>query len=86
MPQIIDNRYQILNEIGQGSMSTVYKALDTETNQSVAVKMLAESTKERKLESILRFRREATTMAKLSHPNIVQLHAVGEYDGTNYLL
>jgi serine/threonine protein kinase/serine phosphatase RsbU (regulator of sigma subunit)/tetratricopeptide (TPR) repeat protein len=86
MPQIIDNRYQIFSEIGQGSMSTVYKALDTETNQSVAVKMLAESTKERKLESILRFRREATTMAKLSHPNIVQLHAVGEYDGTNYLV
>ncbi len=59
----ISVRYEIQAAAGQGSMSTVYKAIDQKTCQPVALKILSERTRERKLGSLFRFRHEATTMA-----------------------
>ena len=72
--------YEIIGELGRGGMGVVYKARQTKANRLVALKMILASrhagTQER-----MRFRIEAEAVARLQHPNIVQLHDVGELDG-----
>lgn len=71
--------YEILEKIGAGGMGEVYRARDTKLGREVAVKLLTRETAgdAGRLE---RFRREARTVAALSHPNIVTLHSVEEDD------
>ncbi len=81
-------RYQILEQLGQGGMATVYKAYDTRLERDVAVKVLrtdqfAPATLERILK---RFEREARALAKLTHPNIVGVIDYGEHEGAPYLV
>lgn len=84
--EIIDNRYRIEEELGRGSIGLVYKATDIANKETVAVKILHEEIKERKLENILRFRREATTMVGLYHPGIAKVYTIGEVRGINYIV
>lgn len=81
-------RYHILEQIGEGGMATVYKAHDTRLEADVAVKVirtenLAPNVLERALK---RFEREAKTLARLTHPNIVKVMDFGEYKGKPYLV
>ena len=67
-------RYQILEQLGEGGMATVYKAYDTRLDRYVAIKVIRNdlfgpTLLERMLK---RFEREAKALAKLSHPNIVK--------------
>lgn len=76
-------RYHILERLGEGGMATVYKAIDTTLERHVALKVIRrEAFPPEKLEGVLlRFKREAKSLAKLSHPNIVQvLDNEGEID------
>lgn len=75
-------RYEILAELGRGGMSVVYKARDPVLDRLVALKVL--QIPEPLLETGQRFEREARTMAKLSHPNIIQVLEVGEIEGKKY--
>jgi serine/threonine-protein kinase len=76
--------YEILNEIGRGSMSVVYKARRKETGAVVALKVLKES--EAPNPSYLkRFQQEARAASRLSHPNIVAVLDSGEKDGQYYI-
>ncbi len=75
------SRYHILEQLGEGGMATVYKACDTHLESDVAVKVirtenLALSILER---SLKRFEREAKSLAKLTHANIVNILDYGEY-------
>ena len=81
-------RYQILEKLGEGGMATVYKARDTRLERDVAVKLIRRSAfPPEMLEQILkRFEREAKSLARLSHPNIVTVYDYGEYDGAPYLV
>ncbi|MDW8279439.1 MAG: serine/threonine-protein kinase, partial [Anaerolineales bacterium] len=81
-------RYQIVEQLGQGGMSIVYKAYDTRLERDVAVKVLrTELFGQAVLERLQkRFEREAKALAKLSHPNIVKVHDFGEYEGQPYLV
>lgn len=74
---ILDGRYTIESRIGQGGMSTVYRAVDGKLGRNVAIKVLKEefSTDE---EFVLKFRNEAQSVASLVHPNIV-----GAYDAVD---
>jgi WD40 repeat protein len=71
--------YDILGELGRGGMGVVYKARQRGLNRLVALKMPPAGAHE-----LARFRREAEALAQLQHPNIVQVHEVGEHTGRCY--
>jgi serine/threonine-protein kinase len=81
----LSGRYQTGERLGSGGMSNVYKATDLILERTVAVKILAEhlSDDER---FVARFRREALAVAKLIHPNIVQVYDTGVDDGRHYIV
>ncbi|MFK8114660.1 MAG: protein kinase [Rubripirellula sp.] len=75
--------YVIGETIGRGGMGVVFKALDKRLNRPVAMKMLAiEVAKQRDLTE--RFERESRAVAAISHPNIIELFDVGQFDGMPY--
>ena len=70
-------RYQIVQRIGRGAMGTVYQAVDAQSGQTVALKVMAgELTGDAEL--MERFRREAMAAADLDHPNITRVYDFGE--------
>lgn len=74
--------YQILGVLGQGGMGVVYKARQEGLNRLVALKMILVRGGIRPgPEPLARFRTEAEAVARMQHPNIVQIHEVGEHDG-----
>lgn len=81
-------RYHLLEELGEGGMATVYKALDTHLQRNVAVKVIrTDIFGSTILERLLkRFKSEGLTLAKLTHPNIVPILDYGEFDGAPYLV
>lgn len=83
--QMLDNRYEILEVIGSGGMSVVYKALCHRLNRYVAIKILRENmAQDEELKS--RFQTEAQAVAMLSHPNIVAVYDVSHSDDLEYIV
>ena len=81
-------RYQILNELGQGAMGIVYRALDPMINREVALKAipLADEFEAGQLEHVrTKFFREAEMAGRLNHPHIVTIYDAGEDGGTAYI-
>jgi len=81
---IIDGRYDVLSRIGSGGMADVYLAQDQLLGRQVALKLLQHRFAEDQ-EFVERFRREASSAAGLSHPNVVAVFDRGEWDGTYYI-
>ncbi len=81
----LSGRYELGDRLGSGGMSNVYKAIDLTLERTVAAKVLAEhlSDDER---FVARFRREALAVAKLIHPNIVQVYDTGVDEGRHYIV
>ncbi len=82
---IIGDRYEILEKIGAGGMSDVYKAKDHKLNRFVAVKVLKQEFSEN-ANFVSKFRIEAQAAAGLMHPNIVNVYDVGEEDSIYYFV
>lgn len=82
---LIGDRYEILDKIGTGGMSDVYKAKDQKLNRFVAVKVLKQEFSENK-NFVSKFRVEAQAAAGLMHPNIVNVYDVGEENGIHYIV
>ena len=81
---IIDGRYRVLSRLGSGGMADVYLAEDRLLGRQLAVKVLHHHFAEDQ-EFVERFRREASSAAGLSHPNIVAIFDRGEWNGTYYI-
>ncbi len=77
------SNYKIMDPLGKGGMATVYKAHELSLNRMVALKVLSPRLSE-DTEFIKRFQREAQAAAKLNHPNIVQIYAIGEEKSIHY--
>ncbi len=82
---MIGDRYEILERIGTGGMSDVYKAKDHKLNRFVAVKVLKQEFSEN-ANFVSKFRIEAQAAAGLMHPNIVNVYDVGEESENHYIV
>lgn len=79
-------RYEILDEVGQGAMGTVYRARDPLIERTVAIKTVPiAQLRQEGADAESRFLREAQSAGRLSHPNIVTIYDVGEADGLAYI-
>ncbi len=74
-------RFVLLDEAGAGAMGTVYAAYDPELDRRVALKVLHDHHAAHQA----RIRREAVAMARVSHPNVVQVYEVGAHDGQLFI-
>ncbi|TAK14706.1 MAG: hypothetical protein EPO32_00855 [Anaerolineae bacterium] len=80
----ISDRYELAEELGHGGMGTVYRATDIRLKRDVALKIL--SNTHIGTEGRARMLREAQTVAKLSHPNIVTVFDAGEHEEIPYIV
>jgi len=80
--QMIKNRYFIESKIGDGRLGTVFKAVDTRLNQSVAIKILSPSFSEGAIEQFLQ---QARQIVDLIHPNIVDVYDCDEDRGISFM-
>ena len=83
--KLLDNRYEIMEQIGMGGMARVFRALDHRLNRQVAVKILREDLAE-DAELRRRFHEESQAVAMLSHPNIVAVYDVSRSSDLEYIV
>ena len=76
--------YQVIEMVGEGGQGAVYRAQDPSSGQIVAIKVLARSASDG--EFLDRFQREASIMATLRHPNVVEVYDHGEEGGQHYIV
>ncbi|MDD4554064.1 MAG: serine/threonine-protein kinase [Bacteroidales bacterium] len=79
-----EGRYEILEQIGEGGMAMVYKAVQLNLRRIVALKIINPSLSNDP-ELIVRFHREAQMLASLNHPNIITIYDEGEVAGVHFL-
>jgi serine/threonine-protein kinase len=81
----IGDRYEVLEQVGSGGMSDVYKGKDHKLNRFVAIKVLKREFSNDK-NFVTKFRIEAQSAAGLAHPNIVNVYDVGDEEGIHYIV
>jgi len=72
----LESEYELLNELGRGGSAVVWRARDRNLGREVAIKVVHTRTAGANADAVLRLAREARTVAKLQHPNIVTVYAV----------
>jgi len=83
--KVLGNRYEVIEKIGGGGMAYVYKGKCQLLNRYVGIKVLRpEFTEDKDL--VNKFKRESQSAASLSHPNIVNVYDVGQYEDTFYIV
>jgi len=82
---LLSGRFRLEEQVGSGGMSTVYRAFDETLERWVAIKLLHRSMSDDSVQ-LERFRREARTVARLSHPHVVTVIDAGEDGGTPYIV
>ncbi len=76
--------YKLVDKLGEGGMGAVYKARHTKLGKFVAMKILPQHVMSRP-DALARFEREMLAVGSLHHPNVVQAHDAGEFNGVHYL-
>lgn len=79
---VVSKRYKIIDVVGKGGMSIVYKAQDLELNETLALKLFTQPTNE---EAIERFKQEIKLARQLIHENIIRVYDLGTALGARYL-
>jgi eukaryotic-like serine/threonine-protein kinase len=83
---VFNERYRVLEEVGEGGMATVYRALDLRLGRTVALKVLSTQFG-RDQPFIQRFQQEAEFAASLgAHPNIVAIYDIGQHEAMHYIV
>jgi serine/threonine protein kinase len=82
--KLISKRYKIINKIASGGMADVFLGVDLILNRKIAVKILS-AINARDKNFVARFKNEAQTLARLNHPNIVQVYDWGEFDNSYFI-
>ncbi len=85
MDKVIKNRYEINKELGRGGMAVVYEATDIMLDRQVALKMLRPEYASDE-EFIKKIRHEARAVARISHPNVVNIYDIGQTENYHYLV
>jgi tetratricopeptide (TPR) repeat protein len=80
---ILADRYRIEEEIGQGGMGVVYRAVDLELDEAVAIKLFGHETDDPQL--LLRFKQELSICRSLAHPNVIRHHDIGAHEGRKFI-
>ncbi|MGE5801153.1 MAG: protein kinase domain-containing protein [Gemmatimonadota bacterium] len=83
--RVIAGRYQVHRELGAGGMGTVFLAHDRELGEDVALKVLHAGLLAEDPLRLERLRSEIKLARKISHPNVVRSHDIGEWEGTHYI-
>src|SRR5438067_3410641 len=83
-PEVYAGRYAVVREIGRGGMGRVLLARDLKLSRNVAVKVLPTGAHDPRV--LERFDKEARAAGCLNHPNVVDVHDVGEHEGEPYLV
>ncbi len=79
LPRMLAGRFRLESVLGQGGMGTVYRAVDTTMQRTVAIKLIATDPGAED-DAVLRFLREARNTARITHPHIVHLYDLGRGD------
>ncbi len=82
--QVIEGEYKVLGVVGTGAYSVVYRCEDLRLCRIVALKMLNRATTEDR--DIRRFFAESRNLAALNHPNVIQIHRLGEFQDAPYIV
>jgi serine/threonine-protein kinase len=85
LEKVLNERYKIIKELGKGGMAIVYEAQDLLLDRKVALKMLRPEYVN-DTDFVRRFRHEAKAVARLSHPNVVNIFDIGQEDKYHYLV
>ncbi|MEZ4393980.1 MAG: serine/threonine-protein kinase [Polyangiales bacterium] len=80
---VINGRYRVEAIIGQGGMSTVFRAQDLELDEPVAIKLFGLDVEDPQM--VMRFKQEVSLSRQLTHPNIVRLHDLGLWSGRRFI-
>ncbi|MDC0672026.1 serine/threonine-protein kinase [Nannocystis radixulma] len=83
---VLIGRFRVLETLGQGGMGVVYAAEDSQLDRRVAIKVIRDDRLRDGPKDRARLLREARMQAKLSHPNVVQIHEVNENDGGLFIV
>jgi len=79
------NRYQIEQILGRGGMGVVYRAIDTQLDETVAIKTLPGDVMQRSPEDLERFKREIRLARKITHRNVLRTYDYGEAEGVYFI-
>ena len=83
--EVFAGRYEIKSLLGQGGMGVVYRAVDRQLEEQVAVKLLHADLVRRDASMLERFKQEIRLARRITHPNVVRTHDLGEVDGTYFI-
>ncbi len=83
--QVFAGRYRIEQVLGRGGMGIVYKAIDTQLDETVAIKTLPGDVMQKSPEDLERFKREIRLARKITHRNVLRTYDYGEADGVYFI-
>lgn len=80
----LEDRYQVMSELGRGGMGIVFQAYDKQLNETVAIKILSPFISNDS-EGLERLKREVSAARRVSHGNVIRIHDIGETKGLHYV-
>jgi serine/threonine protein kinase/signal transduction histidine kinase/Tfp pilus assembly protein PilF len=84
--EIINGRYRVLEKIGEGGKSVVYKTRDLHHGRNVALKLMKDQATSTYIEDLIRFKKQIQIMSNLDHPNIIKVYGEDEYHTVPFIV